>query len=268
MEQQVFDSFRKLIYRESGIHLSERKRTLLSSRIGKRLRRLGIDCEKRYLEIIQTDASGEELRELLEAISTNTTHFYREPKHFEFLTQEIFPRYASGTSALRIWSAASSSGEEPYSIAIAAKEQPQLERTKVRILGTDICTQVLRRAVAGSYPEQQLRELPQDLKLRYFTKVNDEDDIRWKIDPAIQAMVLYRQHNLIKFPWPQGMLFDVIFCRNLMIYFDDRLSEQLVNAFYDRVAEGGYFFVSHSETLSRIKHPFKRISSSIFQKRS
>lgn len=267
MKQSVFNQFRAIIHQTSGIALSEKKETLLSSRIAKRMRALGLIEADAYLDLVQRDATGTELEFLLDAISTNTTHFFREPAHFKFLAEQIFKaRREQNSEQVRVWSAASSSGEEPYSIAMVAKETLDLPRTEFRLLATDISVDVLKKALRGQYREHQFRECPPMLRTRYFVKSQERNGPIWTIAEEIKNMVLFKKLNLRSPTWPLKGEFEVIFCRNVMIYFDQEFRQTLVDRFSDYLTNSGYLFVSHSESLSGIKHGLKKVASSVYQK--
>ena len=264
MDKGVFDQFRSLVYRETGISLGEGKDSLLSSRVLKRLRALNLRDEAEYLKIIESDASGEELKRLVDVISTHTTHFYRESAHFDFLKNEIFSRWQKERPReARVWSAACSSGEEPYSIAMLARRDLDLKQIDFKLLATDVSMEILKKALSGRYGAGQLRELPADLRQSF---IRESADGSMQVVPEICRMVLFKQLNLIKFPWPLKGPFDVIFCRNLMIYFDARTRGQLTQNFSRLLRGGGYLFVSHSESLAGVGCGLKKVGSSVYQK--
>ena len=266
MEQKIFEKFRTLIYNESGITLNDQKRLLLTNRIQKRLRQLNLKNESEYLNIIELDMEGSELVYLLDAISTNHTFFFRENEHFEFI-KEVFSEWkAEGKQKVRIWCAASSSGEEPYTIAMTAAEHLDLTKTDFKMLATDICTTVLQKAMRGEYKLNQLKGVPPHLAKKYFKRVQGDREPMVQVHPALKELILYKRLNLTKTPYPIKGPFDVIFCRNVMIYFDDALRTQLVDRFYKLLSPGGILIVGHSESLSAIKHNFSMVQSAVYKK--
>ena len=266
MEQKVFEKFRTLIHRESGISLNDQKRLLLTNRIQKRLRELNLNNEFEYLNIIELDVEGSELVYLLDAISTNHTFFFREIEHFNFI-EEVFSGWkAEGKRKVRLWCAASSSGEEPYTIAMNAAEYLDLTKIDFKMLATDICTTVLKKAIKGVYKLNQLKDVPPNLAKKYFRRVSSDKEVMVQVHPALREMILYKRLNLTKFPYPVSGPFDIIFCRNVMIYFDDDLRTQLVSRFYDLLSTGGYLIVGHSESLSSIPHKFSMVQSAVYKK--
>ncbi len=266
MDTQTFELFRKLIHDESGIKLLPQKRPLLASRISSRLRDLNLNSASQYLELIESDATGEELVKLIDAISTNTTSFYREAKHFEVLTRLIHSHVEQGHKSLKIWCAASSSGEEPYTLAITAKEALKGRFVDAKILATDICTNVLKKGVQGEYSEDAISKVPTELRDRYFAPIRNAEGEAWSADKSLRDLLLFRKFNLAEFPYPLKGPIDFIFIRNVMIYFDRELRQRIINEMIPLLRPGGYLFLSHSENLLGITHNLTNISSSVYQR--
>ena len=267
MEHNTFQRFRDIIYQESGISLGDEKASLVMNRISKRLCALGIPTEKQYLEVIESNLDGEELMELIDCISTNVTYFYREQQHFVFFDSLLKEWKLQHKKSARIWCAASSSGEEPYSIAMCVAEVFGLGRMDCKILATDICTRVLKKAVRGRFDPKQLRDLPQAWCTKYFSSVDDVNDVdALQIDPQLQKLVTFRKLNLSRVPYPLKGPLDVIFCRNVMIYFDLSLRKQLIKEFSRLLAPNGYLIVGHSENLLGIEHNLKSVQSGVYRK--
>lgn len=266
MDQATFEQFRKLIHAESGIKLLPQKKPLLASRISMRLRELNIKSAARYLEIIESDASGEELIKLIDAISTNTTSFYREAKHFDVFSQLIEAHLKAGHTSLKIWCAASSSGEEPYTLAITVRETLKNRLMDTKILATDICTTVLKKAIQGQYSDDAVEKVPQDLKDRYFTRVSNSEGECWSATNALRELLMFRKFNLAEFPYPLKGPIDFIFCRNVMIYFDRELRQKIIDQMTNLLRPGGYLFLSHSENLLGIHHTLTNIASSVYRR--
>ncbi|MBX7136913.1 MAG: chemotaxis protein CheR [Oligoflexia bacterium] len=269
MEPEVFERFRRIIYDKSGIVLSEEKRSLLASRIQKRLRAKQLDSEAQYLEIVESDLSGEELVGLIDAISTNTTYFWREPAHFEALGEILAEYKAMGKSKLRIWCAASSTGQEPYILAMEVLEHFSGAKVDARILATDVSTKVLKIAQQGLYSDEEVSKLPADKLKRFFMHPSDpqaQAKHQWQVSPELQQLVLFKQLNLVVHPYPLKGPIDIIFCRNVLIYFDIPTRQGVIDECYRLLPTGGYMFLSLSESLLGIEHRFEKVSTSVYQK--
>jgi chemotaxis protein methyltransferase CheR len=267
MDRQVFERFREIVQREAGISLGAEKHTLLANRISKRLMKLGVSSEREYLEIIESDLEGPELLQLIDAISTNVTYFWREQAHFEFLAQDLNQRRMEGRE-IKIWCAASSSGEEPFCLAAVAHrwlQQPGT-RAKVRILATDISTKVLGVANLALYDPKQLRDTPAEFARRYFPVKNVDGESRVVVDEALREMVAFRKLNLSKFPFPLKGDLDYIFCRNVMIYFDKELRQQIISEFTRLLRPQGVLVISHSENLMGISQTLKSVQPGVYRK--
>jgi chemotaxis protein methyltransferase CheR len=261
-----FEQFRALIYQSCGISLNESKKILLVSRLSKRLRALELDSFQAYCDMVSGETDGDEFTLLLDLVSTNKTDFFREPKHFDFLRERILPTLQS-TRRVRIWSSASSSGEEPYTIAMTLYDSvPDPERWDFQILASDISTRVLARAALGIYEDERVRDLSPDLVERHFLKGTGERAGMIKVKPHVSQMVRYRRINLMDDTFPIKNPLDLIFCRNVMIYFDRPTQAQLVTKFYRYLKPGGYLFIGHSESLQRLEQPFKAVAPTIYQK--
>ena len=266
MDQRVFNSFRTLVYRMSGIALGEGKQALVSARIAKRMRALGIDDYGVYLDYIFEDKTGQEVTRLIDVISTNVTSFFRDSDQFEFLSQAVSEWLAGGERRFRIWSAASSSGEEPYSIGMILLEILQGFHADVKILATDISTNMLDRCRSGEYPWDRLRDLPWNLRDRYFDSGTDGGAGIYRVKPELKERIVFRRLNLATPPFPMKGPFDAVFCRNVMIYFDDVVRDKLVSEVYRLLKTGGYLFVGHAESLTGIASDFEMVVPSIFRK--
>ena len=265
MEMPVFNRFRELIHRQSGISLSDEKRALLENRIARRLRALNISSEREYLEVVELDATGEELVELVDAVTTNVTAFYREPAHFRFLEQWARSEGVS-RQRIRFWCAASSSGEEPYTIAMTVAENLDLARHDFRLLATDICTGVLRTAARARYQQRQLKDVPPGILPKYFRRVETDTERNFEVVPLIRNLVAFRKLNLAEVPFGLKPGLDMIFCRNVMIYFDLTLRARLIRHFHELLAPGGYLVIGHSENLLGIEHSFQSVQTGVYHK--
>jgi chemotaxis protein methyltransferase CheR len=266
MELHVFEKFRSIVYRESGIVLTVEKLPLLSSRIQKRLTALGLKSDSEYLSIIELDVAGEELVNLIDVISTNVTHFYREATHFEKYRDVLKEIASIDNKPIKIWCAAASSGEEPYTLAFEAQEVLAPLHVDYRILATDICTKVLHHAIEAVYDENTVSKIPAPIRHKYLNLITSHKGVFYRISENISKHLLFKKLNLVAFPYPlQGQL-DVIFCRNVMIYFDTATRAQIVAEFWRLLKPGGYLFLSHSENLLGIDHKFSKGTSSVFRK--
>ncbi len=253
LTEMEFDRFRRLILAKTGINLRETKRHLLVSRVAQRLRQLQIQSYSAYFE--QVTSNPAEMETLINRITTNKTSFFREPHHFEFLVKQVIPELRrTGQSKLRIWSAACSSGEEPYSIAIAAREALELyPGWDVKILASDIDTEMLERARAGMYKAQELEEMPEPRQRANFLRGYGEFEGMVQVRPEVRALVEFRPINLMDTArWPPEGFSDAVFCRNVIIYFDQQTQQKIVEGLASRLKQGGYFFAGHSESLHGI----------------
>jgi len=264
---QEFNCFRTLIYDESGISLSQQKQSLLESRLSKRLRELGLKTFSQYYDKVTGDATQEEFTRMLDLISTNKTDFFRESKHFDFLRevilQELLPE-----KRIRIWSSACSTGEEPYTIAITLFEGVQNpQEWDFKILASDLSTRVLAKAALGIYGEERFRSMPQEMLSRHFLRGRGDSMGCFKVKPHLTSMIRFRRLNLMDGDFPIKSPLDLIFCRNVMIYFDRPTQETLVNKFHRYLKPGGYLFIGHSESLQWISHSFISLAPTIYQRK-
>lgn len=265
-----FNRFRSLIYERSGISLNDGKKELVRARLLKRMRQCGLRSFKEYFQQVQDDTSGMELVYLLDAISTNQTFFFREPQHFDYIAKHILPKYTSpagGRRLLRIWSAGCSSGEEPYTLAMVILEHKERFRPgwEVKITASDLSTRVLEQARQGIYPENRLGQTPPEFLKRYFQKGVNRQTGFVRVKPQVRQAVEFVRLNLMEpFSFQEGL--DIIFCRNVMIYFDKPTQERLVQKFYQVLHPGGYLFIGHSESLAGVAHSFSYRQPTIYQK--
>lgn len=268
LDNNSFRRFRDIIYEESGIKLNESKKALMQSRLMKRLRELDIDTYRDYYDYLM-DNYHDEIVNLINAITTNKTDFFRESKHFEYMTGEVLPEFArSGRKELKIWSAGCSTGEEPYSIAITAHRFFEDKKSpEIRILATDIDTQVLNRGKAGVYKAEDILEVvDMSTAKRYFQKGTGENEGFLRVKDFIRRMVHFRRLNLLDSSFPMKGTFDIIFCRNVIIYFDRESQKRLFANFHRYLADDGYLFVGHSETLTGITDRFVFVRNTIYRK--
>ena len=244
-----FEQIRRLAYQQFGLDLREGKQELVNARLGKLMRRHGFTSFEQYQQYLEADSSGEALIELIDALTTNFTSFLREPAHFEFLAAELAPRWAK-RDQISIWSAACSSGEEPYTAAITLLEQWRGKRGPLlSILATDISTRALATAVQGIYPAERFQSFPAEWMSRYFLRGHGRWEGWYKVKPEVRRLIAFRRLNLID-PFSHPKPFALIFCRNVMIYFDRPTQQQVVAKLAACLEPGGYLFVGHSESLT------------------
>jgi chemotaxis protein methyltransferase CheR len=266
-----YDFICRLVYEKSRISLGRDKKILVTSRLAKRLRQLKLDGYHQYCELLRSPAGAEELRYLIDRISTNHTHFFRETKHFDFLREKLLPQWQadprSRGAAFRVWSAASSTGEEPYTIAIhLAEHLAPAESGAWQIEATDISTRVLDIARKGVYDVERLSSMSHDLVRRHFQKGLGEWEGQFRVKNELRERVQFHHLNLLEPPYPFSQPFQVIFCRNVMIYFDRPTQEALVSHLAEKLVPGGHLFVGHSESLSGIKHSLKLVQPAVYLK--
>jgi chemotaxis protein methyltransferase CheR len=254
----------RLVYENSGITLHDGKRALVMARLQKRLRAGGFRSFRAYLEHVQADRSGEELTLLLDAIATNHTSFFREPQHFSFLRSRVLPELGD-RRAPRIWSAACSTGEEPYTLAMVLADALGPQAANARLLASDISTKALAVARAGVYRRERVAELPLEVLRRHFERGLGEQEGLVRVAPALGRAVEFRRLNLLEVG-SLGEVFDAVFCRNVMIYFDKAVQQRVVESLEQHVAPGGYLFIAHSESLNGIDHGLTWIAPAVYQR--
>jgi len=266
-----FGRLRSLIYEQSGISLNADKKTMLELRIKRRLRSLDLNSFAQYCEyLFGPRGQKEEIVHLLDVVSTNKTDFFREPEHFEFLVQKAIPelmaRNESGRPLL-IWSAGCSTGEEPYTLAMVLHEcEPAHPGFRFRVLATDISTTVLAKADRGVFSCEVVRPVPADLRQKYFMRSRDRDSKLVRVVPELRQLVEFRRLNFMDADFGLSQKADVIFCRNVIIYFDRPTQEQIIQKLAAQLLPGGYAFVGHSETLHDMDVPLAPVAPALYRK--
>lgn len=264
-----FEKISRLVYEICGIDLHEGKRELVKTRLIKRLREGNFKSFSDYCKFVSTCEGTDELVAMIDSISTNLTSFFREDKHFEKMRFVISQRLKSLNGRrrlrLRVWSAGCSTGEEPYTISMVLKEMALSNPVDFSIWATDISTRVLKTAVAGVYPEERIQKIPPDLVRKYFLRGKGSWEGFYRVKADLKQHVEFARFNL-KDSLPGNERFDMIFCRNVMIYFDKEMQRNLVARFYNCLAEGGYFFVGHSESLTGLNHQYRYVEPSVYRK--
>jgi chemotaxis protein methyltransferase CheR len=252
---------------QCGIHLKNEKRTLVTGRLHQVLARHNLNSFSEYFDYVVKDRTGAAAAALIDRLTTNHTFFMREQEHFLFFRDQVLPYLIQTVrdKDMRIWSAACSTGEEPYTLAMILDEVLGKQKAlwDSRILATDISNEVLDQAIRGIYSNDKLGPLPSHWKHQYFSKYNENESI---IANHLRGQVIFRRYNLMDTGNPFRRKFHVIFCRNVMIYFDNRTKEELVDRFYDMMEYGGYLFIGQSESLNRDVTRFKYIQPSVYRK--
>ena len=267
IKEKDFEKFAEYIQRHYGIHFKKDKQALVESRLGQILEKMKISSLTEYLDFVTSDKTGRAVSDMLNKLTTNYTYFMREPEHFRILKDKVLPYLEKNVKDkdLRIWSAACSSGEEPYSIAMVLDEYFALNKDSwdTKVLATDISDSMLSLAKSGIYSYEKIDNLSEAWKKRYFKKL-DED--RFVISEKIKDEVIFNNFNLMTPVYPFRRKMHVIFCRNVMIYFDSDTKDKLIEKFYDITEPGGFLFIGHSESISRDKTRYKYVMPSVYRK--
>ena len=259
--EQVID----LAHRSCGIDLRKGKRELIQARLGRKIRQGNFASFRQYFDHVNADHTGEELLALLDALTTNFTSFLREPVHFDFLRRNIL---RSIDGPIRIWSAACATGEEPYTIAMSLLEElGPAAAARTQILASDISTRALAAAERGVYESDRFRDFPPDWRSKYLLRGAERAAGFYRIKPAVRRLVEFARINLNE-PLPPAPAFRVIFCRNVMIYFDKETQGRLVNRLASLLEPGGWLLIGHSESLTGLSHPYEFIQPAIYRRRS
>ncbi|MGD9110495.1 MAG: protein-glutamate O-methyltransferase [Phycisphaerales bacterium] len=271
LRDKDFHKIRQLVYQHSGISLSEDKFELVQARLAKLLRKTKFNSIEDYLKEVIEDKTGTELFLLVESITTNFTSFFREKQHFEFLNNHLLPvliqkKQSQGSRKIRAWSAGCSSGEEPYSIAITLLETINQSQTwDIKVLATDISKRVLEVSKAGRYAEEKVVSIPKAVIQKYLKLNRTSAEKEYHVSDTLRNTVIFKHLNLMD-NWPITISLDFIFCRNVMIYFDKKTQQILVDKFWNVLASGGMLFTGHSESLTGIRHKFDYVQPTIYLK--
>ena len=264
---KAIDSVVELVYERSRIRLSRDKEALIRARLGKRMRALGIPTLIAYCDFLFSRDGADEVQNAIDALTTNFTQFLREKEHFDFTVEDGLPRLlAKNQKRFAIWSAACSTGEEPFTIAFHLDEHfPLADGWDWRIRATDISTKALDKAMQGIYPEERLTGLPRPWLRKYFQRGNGRFEGQYRVKEYVKSRISFQQMNLLEASGDDGS-FEVIFCRNVMIYFDRPTQQQVVTRLHQALVPGGYFFTGRSESLNGLALPLKCLRPSIYQK--
>lgn len=272
MSMADFNRISNFIYNECGIKLPEAKKVMLQSRLQKRLRELKYTNFSDYCEYVfsKEGQNSNEIIYMIDVVSTNKTDFFREPVHFEYLTNYALPEFYRENRVrrpLKLWSAACSSGEEPYTLAIVLSEFAEKHTGfDYSIFGTDISTQILQKAVSAIYKEERISMIPMSLKKKYFLKSKNTAEKLVKVDDSLRKKVTFERLNFMDAYYNVKETFDIIFCRNALIYFNRETQENVINKLCMKLKPGGYFFLGHSESIIGMNVPLHQIKPTVFQK--
>ncbi len=268
---EEFALFQRLILREAGIFLSDAKRALLVGRLIRRVRELGLPTFGAYYARISGGDAAELVR-LIDAIATNETHFFREPRQFDLLEERICTEWLADAAAVRrarrvrVWSAACSTGEEPYSIAMALLDRLG-EDWEIEIVASDISTKVLDRAAQGVFPIARADEVPEHYRRRFMLRGVGPEDGKCRVGKAVRTPVRFERINLNDYEYPVAGMFDAIFCRNVLIYFDQPSRIQVIDRLTRRLVPGGYLFLGHAESAARTATELRGVMPAVYQRR-
>lgn len=262
--------FRKiadLVTQKTGIVVSDRKRAFISGRLGRRLRTLGLSDFSQYCRLLESEDGEDERLALVNAITTNHTAFFREPHHFEALVRTVFPAIVeqqdSRHGRLRIWSAGCSTGEEPYTLAMVLREQAsQFPGWDIKLLATDLDTNVVAHAAAGRYEAEKVKSIPEAYRRKYMDVAADGSAA---MGDALRSLISFASLNLLE-SWPMRGPFDIIFCRNVVIYFDKSTQRRLFDRYADLVKPDGWLFIGHSESLLNVTDRFELVGRTIYRR--
>ncbi len=267
MTDAEYHKLAQLIYSVSGISLKDSKQALLTSRLAGVLAQSGRKNFTEYYNALISDKTGASVAALVDRITTNHTYFMREPAHFNYFRDTVLPYLKKSVTDrdLRIWSAACSTGEEPYALAMILDEFLEMDKTRWdgKILATDLSEKVLVEAARGVYSQERIEPIPPLWKQRYLTRLTDGS---YQIVDRLRSEVIFRRFNLIEPVYPFRKKFHVIFCRNVMIYFDSDTRVSIINKLYDMTEPGGYLFIGHSEAIDRAKSKYKYVMPAVYRK--
>jgi chemotaxis protein methyltransferase CheR len=266
MSDADFKEISDLAFKYTGIVLGPHKKDMVYGRLARRLRDVRLSSVSDYLALIRNEHS-EEVSKFINAITTNLTSYFREQHHFDFLADTVCPELKktnAGTRRIRAWSAGCSTGEEPYSIAITLRENLELAGWDCKILATDLDSKVLEKGYKGVYGVERIESLSAEKKQNWFMHDTNHTDIV-KVKPSLQELIRFKRLNLLE-SWPMKGPFDFIFCRNVVIYFNEDTQADLFNKYADLLKDGGYLIIGHSESLNRVCRRFRPIGKTIYQK--
>ena len=270
MTTEDFEKLSNFIYRETGIKMPPVKITMLQSRLQKRLRHLNLKTFAGYIDyVFGENGADAEIIHMIDVVSTNKTDFFREPLHFEYLTENILPELftMAGNRSLKIWSAGCSSGEEAFTIAMTINEfLDGSSEYDYSILGTDISTEILQKAANAIYREDRIANIPMNIRKKYFLKSRDPLNKTVRIIPELRRKTSWKRLNFMEQHYDIKDMYDIIFCRNVLIYFDRATQEKVINKLCMHLRDGGFFFLGHSESIMGMDVPVKALKPTIYRK--
>jgi chemotaxis protein methyltransferase CheR len=265
-----FSKLCDFVYSEAGIRLGPEKKTMLEGRLKRRLRELNIDSYKGYCEYLFGDeGQRREITSFIDVVTTNKTDFFREPKHFDYLTQRALPELAARAAGqpLLVWSAGCSSGEEPYTLAMLLSEFGETRPGfRFHVLATDISTKVLAKAELGIYSGDDVEPVPLPLRRKYLMRSRERDAGQVRIVPELRKLVEFRRLNFMDSDYGVAEKVDAVFCRNVIIYFDRPTQEKILGRLSSYLKPGGYLFVGHSETLHDMDLPLEALGPALYRR--
>jgi chemotaxis protein methyltransferase CheR len=265
-----FEKLSRFIHSQYGIKMPPVKKIMLQSRLQKRLRVLKIASFKIYIEYVFSDEGRDEIIHMMDVVSTNKTDFFRESAHFDFIKKTVMPEFLADKNqqkTIKVWSAGSSSGEEAYTIAMVLTDYKMVNPNfDFHIYGTDLSTRILKNAIEGIYSERSIVDLPMDIRRRYFLKSKDSTKQLVRIIPELRQKTKFERLNFMDDVYPVSEVFDIIFCRNVLIYFDRETQESVISKLCRNLRKDGYFFLGHSESITGINVPLKHIQPTVFKR--
>lgn len=262
LQKEEFQRFKELLYGGFGIDLRHGKAELVSARLGKKIRELGFRTYSQYFDYVTAHRESTALRDMVDLLTTNHTAFFREPDHFK-LFRKLLSQQKLARQQMKVWCAASSTGEEPYSIAMTALEE--MGPNRIAITATDLSTRVLKAAEAGVYAADRVNGIPSDLLPKYFLRGEGKSAGFFRVKPSIANHVKFHRLNLVE-SYTHPADFSMIWCRNVMIYFDKPTQERVVQRLCEWLEPGGYLFIGHSEALNGVSHSLKYIQPAVYRK--
>ncbi len=268
MTGKDFRQLSSYINKELGIKMPEEKKVMLQSRLLKRLSELKIESFREYIDYVFSKKGADvELINMIDLVTTNKTDFFREPVHFEFLNEFVLPELVFSPKKIKLWSAGCSSGEEPYTLAITMSQfLDNYPNTDYEILATDLSSRILRKAATAIYDLDRVEGIPLSIKKKYFLKSKDPASKTVRIIPELRAKMRYRRLNFMDPVYHVDADFDIIFCRNVLIYFNRPTQEAVINKLASNLRRGGFFFLGHSESIANMDVPLQQVKPTIFRK--
>jgi len=270
MTDTDFDIISKIVTNELGIKMPPQKKTLLEARLFKRLKELNLDSYEKYIKhLTKNNNDNEEITTLIDLITTNKTDFFREPKHFDILVNESLNYFYNEIkkNSINIWSAGCSSGEEVYTIAMVIEDKIKIYPSMdYKILGTDISQRMINSAVSAVYNESKIADIPFSYKKKFLMKHKNNEIKNYRIVPELRAKTSFLKHNLMNENYNELGVFDIIFCRNVLIYFESDVQLEILEKLSYNLKSGGYLFLGHSETITKMNNIYKHVHPAVYRK--